>query len=143
MPGLPATNGAVRTILVVEDDEELRDLVGDLLEEEGYDVVPAMNGKQALDFIQCAGKRPSLVLLDLLMPIVNGWELLRTIREDPWFSEIPVVVMTAVKRDRPSGATAVLKKPFKIAELLQTVLAVVGPRGADGAASPIMPGRPG
>lgn len=132
MPGEATVNGAVRTILVVEDDEELRDLVGDLLEEEGYDVVPATNGKQALDFLQSARRLPSLILLDLLMPLVNGWELLRTIRDDPWYSSVPVVVMTAMKRDRPPGATAVLKKPFKIAELLEMVLDV-GPRGAIGA----------
>ena len=120
--------GFVRTILVVEDDEELRDLIGDLLEEEGYDVVPAANGKQALDYLQGARRLPSLVLLDLLMPFVSGWELLRAIKDDPWSSAMPVVVMTAVKRDRPLGATAVLKKPFKIAELLEVVLDTVGPR---------------
>jgi CheY-like chemotaxis protein len=70
------------------------------------------------------------VLLDLLMPLVNGWELLRAIKDDPWLSAVPVVVMTAVKRDRPAGANAVLKKPFKIAELLEVVLDTVGPRSA-------------
>ena len=131
MSGEATVTGAVRTILVVEDDEELRDLVTDLLEEEGYDVVPASNGKQALDYLQGARGMPSLILLDLMMPIVNGWELLRNIRDDPWFSAVPVVVMTAMKRDRPTGAAAVLKKPFKIAELLEIVLDV-GPRGAIG-----------
>ncbi|HVR61935.1 MAG TPA: response regulator [Polyangia bacterium] len=120
-------------MLIVEDDEELRDLIGDLLEEEGYDVIPATNGKQALDYLRSTRRLPLLILLDLMMPLVNGWELLRTIKSDPWFSALPVVVMTAVKRDRPSGASAVLKKPFKIAELLDVVLDIVGPRGVPGA----------
>jgi CheY-like chemotaxis protein len=128
----PVSGGSARTILIVEDDDELRDLVGDLLEEEGYDVVPATNGKQAMDFLHSARRLPSLVLLDLMMPLVNGWELLRAIKDDLWLSAVPVVVMTAVKRDRPPGTAAVLKKPFKIVELLEIVLDVVGPQGAPG-----------
>jgi len=127
----PTAKSGVRTVLVVEDDEELRDLIGDLLEEEGYEVIAAADGKEAMDYLRAASKPPSLLLLDLMMPVVNGWELLRIMKGDQWLAPIPVVVMTAVKRDRPPGAAAVLKKPFKITELLGTVFNLVGTGGVE------------
>ena len=109
------------SILLVEDEGELRDIVGDILEESGYDVIPAGSGKQALDYLTTAIEPPALILLDLMMPIVNGWECLRTIRSDQTLSSIPVVVVTAVDRDRPSGADIVLKKPYCVDDLLAVV----------------------
>jgi CheY-like chemotaxis protein len=112
------------TILVVDDDDELRDIVGDVLEECGYDVVPAGNGKQAADYLTTARELPSLIVLDLMMPIVNGWECLRLIKSDPRFSSIPVILVTAIDRDRPPGADVVLKKPYRLGDLLAAVAAL-------------------
>jgi CheY-like chemotaxis protein len=118
------------TILVVEDDEEIRDILGDLLEQVGYDVIPASNGKQAIDYLVTTRAPPALILLDLMMPIVNGWECLRAIKRHARSSTIPVIVMTGVGRDRPPGVQAVLTKPFRIEDLLATVLRVAGPKEA-------------
>jgi DNA-binding response OmpR family regulator len=112
------------TILLVDDDDELRDIAGDVLEECGYDVVPAGNGKQAIDYLRAASERPCLIILDLMMPIVNGWECLRFIKSEARFSSIPVILVTAINRDRPLGADVILKKPYPIAHLLAAVEAL-------------------
>ncbi len=124
------------SILLVEDEGELRDIVGDLLEESGYDVIPANSGKQALDYLTTATEPPALILLDLMMPLVNGWECLRTIRRDQSLSAIPVVVVTAIDRDRPSGADIVLKKPYRVDDLLAVVAHYAGRRSGSPHASP-------
>ena len=112
------------TIVVAEDDDELRDLIADILEGAGYDVTPARSGKQVADYLESAQQPPAAILLDLMMPLVSGWELLRSMREHPRWREIPVVIMTGVSRDRPAGAAGVLKKPFRVNDLLASVLAV-------------------
>ncbi len=111
------------TIVVAEDDDELRDVIADLLEGAGYDVIPARNGKQVADYLDSVADPPAAILLDLLMPLVSGWELLRWLRAHPRWSTIPVVIMTGVSRDRPTGVAGVLKKPFRVNDLLGTVLA--------------------
>ena len=84
---------ADHNILVVEDDSTLRNAMGDLLEEEGISVTPAENGQVGLDLLR-AGARPCLVLLDLHMPLVDGFTFRRRQLEDPRIAGIPVVVMT-------------------------------------------------
>jgi CheY-like chemotaxis protein len=111
------------TIVVAEDDDELRDLIADILEGAGYDVIPARNGKQVADYLLSVEQTPAAVLLDLLMPLVSGWELLRFVQGHPRFGAIPIVIMTGVSRDRPTGVAGVLKKPFRVHDLLATVLA--------------------
>ncbi len=115
--------GGALTIVVAEDDDELRDVIADLLEAAGYDVIPARNGKQVADYLSSVEQPPAAILLDLLMPLVSGWELLRLLRGHPRWSAIPVVIMTGVSRDRPAGVAGVLKKPFRVNDLLATVLA--------------------
>ena len=112
------------TIVVAEDDDELRDLIADILEGAGYDVIPARSGKQVADYLEATEHPPAAILLDLMMPLVSGWELLRAMHEHPQWNAIPVVIMTGVTRDRPAGAAGVLKKPFRVNDLLATVLAV-------------------
>ncbi|MEO5767817.1 MAG: response regulator [Polyangia bacterium] len=110
------------TILLAEDDLEIRDAVQELLEEKGYDVIPARTGRQALDFLSLDPRSPpDLVILDLMMPIVTGWQVLETIQHDPALSKVPVVILTATSQDRPTGAAAFLRKPFQIEVLLETI----------------------
>jgi CheY-like chemotaxis protein len=120
------------TVLLVEDEDALRDLVSDLLEEDGYEVVPAINGKQALDYLRAAGELPAVIVLDLMLPILSGWECLRVIRNEERLASIPVLVVTAVERDRPAGVGLLLKKPFGTFDLLEAVrhLSSGGPPGA-------------
>lgn len=119
------------SILVVEDDADLRELLAGLLAEEGHEVRTAENGAAA--FVQLyLGAPPDLMVLDLWMPVVTGPEVLEVLRQDPRLSSIPVIVVSgapvpeAVRRD----ATCVLAKPFAADDLLATIaLALRGPPG--------------
>ena len=114
---------AQKTVLLAEDDLEIRDILQDLLEAEGYDVVPASHGRQALEFLQGARgeKLPDLVVLDLMMPLVDGHQVLDTMKSDPQLASIPVVVLSAVARERPVGAAAFLRKPIPLQKFFDTI----------------------
>ena len=114
---------AQKTVLLAEDDVEIRDILQDLLEAEGYDVVPAGHGRQALEFLEGVrgGKLPDLVVLDLMMPLVDGVQVLKAMKGDPELAGIPVVVLSAVVRERPAGAAAFLRKPIPLQKLFDTI----------------------
>src|SRR5437879_1941083 len=84
------------TVLVVEDDDSLRDALVDALHDEGYVVVTAVNGKEALEFLGQSPSKPCLVLLDLMMPVMNGWTFLTAVRSDPRFADLRVCIVSAV-----------------------------------------------
>jgi CheY-like chemotaxis protein len=112
----------MKTVLLVEDDLDVRDLLQDYLEAKGFDVVPAGTGKQALDFLLGEGARPpDIVILDLMMPLVNGWQVLEQMRSHPPLAHIPVVVLTAATSDKPTGADVIVRKPFQPDALIETV----------------------
>jgi CheY-like chemotaxis protein len=115
----PATPLNARlTVLHVEDDPDIRDVVCELLEAEGYEVVQAPHGQRALELLQ-AGLRPCVVLLDLMMPVMDGATFLARLRAIPSLAALPVVIVSA---SRPvPGAVAVLGKPFELDALLGTV----------------------
>ena len=116
------TDMGTSTILLAEDDLDIRDIVQEVLEERGYDVVPARTGKQALDYLALDPRPPpDIVILDLMMPIVTGWQVLEAILHDPALARIPVVVVSAASQDRPIGAAAFLRKPFRVEVLLDTI----------------------
>jgi len=111
-----------RTVLLVEDDLDIRDILQDVLESDGFDVIPAANGKQALDFLTMNDPPGAdLVILDLMMPLITGWEVLDRMQENPRLAEIPVIVVSAVVRDKPGGAYTFLRKPFTL-ETLSTAV---------------------
>ncbi|MCS6914731.1 MAG: response regulator [Myxococcales bacterium] len=116
-----------RTILVVEDHAGIRESLLDLLRDEGYQAIGAANGTEALRRLEVL--RPALILLDLMMPGMNGAELSACLSKDPALATIPVVVVTA-SRQAPldSGIHAVgwLQKPFAIEELLAIVKKYIG-----------------
>lgn len=114
---------AQKTVLLAEDDVEIRDILQDLLEAEGYDVIPASHGRQALEFLEGVrdAKLPDLVVLDLMMPLVDGVQVLTRMKADPVLSRIPVVVLSAVARERPAGAAAFLRKPIPLQKLFDTI----------------------
>src|SRR5580692_3619591 len=87
--------GASKLILVVEDDEVIRGTIMEILEEEGYSSMGAQNGKEALTMLAAAKKLPGLILLDLMMPVMDGWSFRDEQKKNRFFSEIPVVVVTA------------------------------------------------
>ena len=112
-----------RPILVVDDEPTIRSLVAQVLEWEGYPVVTATNGAEALEIIESAAKRPLLVLLDMRMPVLDGWGFMRAVAERGL--KLSVVVMTAAadarRWAREVGAIDVLAKPFELDELLAAV----------------------
>lgn len=119
---------AQKRVLLVEDDLEIRDVLQDLLEAEGYDVIPASHGRQALDYLEgaAADGLPHLVVLDLMIPLVDGTQVLATMRRNPRLAPIPVVVLSAVARERPVGADAFLPKPIPLQTLFDTIRGFVG-----------------
>ena len=111
-----------RDILVVDDDADLRETLQLLLDDSGYGVTAVSSGQAALDRLK-AGARPSLILLDLMMPEMNGWQFLERAQADAVLDGIPVVIMTAHRAaDRlPAPSRQVLHKPFDRAELLKAI----------------------
>ena len=109
-------------VLVVEDDLEIRESVMEILEEHGYEPVGAGNGLEALDKLRSPGPLPCLILLDLMMPLMDGKAFRLAQLQSPEHASIPVVVITAF-RDvaqtlQEMEAVDLLKKPFKLQELL-------------------------
>jgi len=108
-------------ILVVEDDENIRTTLIDLLASEGYEVVAAGYGKEALELLKNRKEDPCLILTDLMMPEMNGWELITFLKKQDIVITIPVVAMTAGKYDNLGDVKKVIKKPFH----LESVVALV------------------
>ena len=110
-----------KTIVLIEDDEGIRETMAALLEDEGYSVVQAANGEEGLARIREAGN-PCLVLLDLWMPVMNGWQMLAALQADAQLQRLPVVVISAAgDLPPPDGATAFLRKPIRLETLLESV----------------------
>jgi CheY-like chemotaxis protein len=110
------------SVLIVEDDEDIRAAMAELLETEGFEVAVASNGQEGLEVLGQIG-RPCLVLLDLMMPVMSGEDFLRHVREDPAMNPVPVIVVTASGRAPLPGTQGLLKKPFEISDLFATVSA--------------------
>lgn len=109
-------------IFVVDDDLDLRETIGELLQDEGYETVLFQDGRGALALLR-AGVRPSLILLDLMMPEMSGWQFREEQLRDEALRAIPVVVMTASRSfDRAAlAASEVLLKPVGIGDILGAV----------------------
>lgn len=103
-------------ILIVDDDEECRKSLKEVLESEGCTAYTAENGQRALEVL--AVIRPDLIIVDLMMPVMNGWELCAVLEKDERLADIPVVVLTAVARMRPLGRKRVLQKPVSLPTLV-------------------------
>lgn len=127
----PQPHGAGQhdTVLVVDDDTSILDTVSAILTGEGYDVVSAASGQEALDAV--ARKPPVLILLDMRMPVMDGWAVARALRVQG--ITVPIVVMTAAESAKrwadEVGADGYLAKPFGLDDLLATVERYRGPGG--------------
>jgi CheY-like chemotaxis protein len=111
-------------ILVVEDDRDIRETLADELEAEGFDVITASNGLEALRLIRGATARPAVVLLDIMMPVLDGYGFLAERRKDPALSSIPVAIVTAgqgVDHRQIDPGTPIVWKPIDMPELLRTL----------------------
>jgi CheY-like chemotaxis protein len=123
-----AENRVMRTVLVVEDDDDLRLVVSQTLERKGFRVVEARDGQEALE--QLARAAADLILLDLMMPRMSGWEFRRRQLADARIARIPVVVMTATATldEAAIEAEDILRKPISFASLIATVERHARPR---------------
>ena len=118
---------AGKRVLVVDDDPDIRELLFTALEDEGFEVVPAGNGQEALAIIKTF--RPDVIVLDLMMPVMDGWQFAAELRaRDEGDEDIPIVLLSAA-RDLKTHAKAlaaadIIEKPFDLAELLPKIARV-------------------
>ena len=112
-------------VLIVEDDEDLREMMAQLLTLEGFDAATVANGREALDYLRHNSTVPDVILLDLMMPVMDGWEFRRRQKADPALAPVPVIVLSALDQARAANldATAFLKKPLDFDRLLMLVRA--------------------
>jgi CheY-like chemotaxis protein len=109
-------------VLVVDDEVEMRELLRDVFEEEGFRVLSAANGREALDLLH---EKPDCVVLDIHMPVMNGVELHSRMRADPAHAKIPVIITTSDPAQAPGGAL-IMTKPVDVNRLLRAVRAASG-----------------
>lgn len=120
------------TVLVVDDDPEIQTMLSARLTSRGYEVITASDGKEAL--AEAKRRRPALILLDVMMPGKNGWEVARELRNDPTLSHIGIVMLTAIgekvnEMTSPLyGADDFVDKPFDFNELEQKISRVIQQR---------------
>jgi CheY-like chemotaxis protein len=123
--GLPGPARSRRVVLVVEDDPDALEAITAILEDAGYDVLRAGNGSEALRQLADHQGRCDLILLDLLMPVMNGWDFRRKQKDTPAFAAIPVLLMSAgAHMATVSGelnAAGAVTKPVEMADLLAVV----------------------
>ncbi len=130
MPTLRENMDSDGRILLVEDDDALRQVLAEVLADEGFRVDAAANGQVALDHLKRAGVSPDLILLDLVMPVMDGWAFRSAQRADARLAHIPTVILSASfppdsPRMRSLGADVVLSKPVSIDRLMRAVRRLV------------------
>ena len=111
----------IHTLLLVEDEEDLRDLLAHAFEREGFAVIAASDGNEALAALSHTPTIPCLVLLDLLMPGMNGWDFFDAFRARPELARVPVVIHSSAPNQAPRGVNRVLQKPVALDRLLSVV----------------------
>jgi CheY-like chemotaxis protein len=109
-------------ILIVEDDADLREMMAQLLTLEGFRASTVANGREALEYLS-QGDKPDVILLDLMMPVMDGWEFRRQQQASDDLSKVPVIVLSALDQTRAADVNAVafLKKPLDFDRLLELV----------------------
>lgn len=119
-----------KTVVVLDDEPGFCDTVKDALEEEGYAVETAMDGRSGLELLRGLSTTPCLLLLDLVMPVLDGNAVYRELRADPALASIRVVVATSDPTHAPSGVR-VLAKPLSLTRLIDIVRTCCGDGGSD------------
>jgi CheY-like chemotaxis protein len=123
------------TVLVVDDEFGIVDVLETILSDEGYRVLTACNGKQGLE--RLAEGKPEVILLDFMMPILSGGQMLLAMALEPAYQRIPVIMMSSlgegVVAQRCRGYAGFLHKPFRVAAVLSTIARVLGAEATDAA----------
>jgi CheY-like chemotaxis protein len=123
------------TVLVVDDEFGIVDVLETILTDEGHRVLSACNGKQGL--VRLSEEKPDVILLDFMMPILGGAEMLREMAAEPGHQRIPVIMMSSLSEEavakRCKGYAAFLHKPFRATAVLGAVARILGARATDAA----------
>jgi CheY-like chemotaxis protein len=122
---MESANACARLVMIVEDDRDVRETLAEILADHSYDTLLASNGQEALSRLRTATEKPSVILLDIMMPVMNGWEFRALQKTDSTLSGIPVVVITAhADASRAAAemeAAGFLRKPVKLESLIASV----------------------
>jgi CheY-like chemotaxis protein len=123
---IPTDGGPVKPgpVLIVDDDVDIREVLTETLKDRGFDVITAANGLEALRLVRSMTLPPSVILLDLMMPVMDGYGFLEERSKDPALAAIPLAIVTAghgVDRNRLCNGAPIVPKPFSVPQLL-TVL---------------------
>src|SRR5581483_760035 len=115
------TKSAYCPVLIVEDDADLREMMAQLLQLEGFPAETVANGREALEYLLHDGSKPDVILLDLMMPVMDGWEFRRRQMQDPALARLPVVVLSALdpSHGKDLAGAAFLKKPLDFDRLIE------------------------
>lgn len=110
-------------ILIVEDDDGIRETLTLMLEVEGYQVTSAQHGAEAIDVLDRDGDPFCAILLDLMMPVMNGWEFARKIQDEKRWSSIPIILVTAFSHEAGTieGVRQIVSKPVDMGELMRSI----------------------
>jgi CheY-like chemotaxis protein len=120
-------------ILLVEDNEMNRDMLSRRLERNGYQIVIAVDGQQALEF--AAAEKPALILMDMSLPVMDGWEATRLLKADTATKQIPIIALTAhampedERKSREAGCNDYDTKPIELPRLLEKMAALLSHSG--------------
>lgn len=112
----------MKTVLVVDDELDIVEAVKAILEEEQYQVVTCPNGREALKCLK--ESKPDLAIVDIMMPVMNGYETIKAIRQQDAFEKLPILIMSAINpavKPKEYSWEGFLKKPFSLRELLDKV----------------------
>lgn len=115
-----------KQILIIEDDQDIRDNLSELLESEGYAVALAENGKVGLENLEHGIVKPGLILLDLMMPVMDGRTFLAKIKDLPNISNIPIVVISAGTEKIEGKIAGFMKKPLDLDEVITAAVKFCG-----------------
>jgi CheY-like chemotaxis protein len=120
-------------VLVVDDDDAIRDALCDLLDDAGFAAVGARHGLEALKVLAASAASPTFIVLDLMMPVMDGWAFCDSREKSPALSEIPVIAISAVEiteSNRPAGIDAFLAKPIDMHEFAGLAVRMTGRKTA-------------
>jgi excisionase family DNA binding protein len=120
-------------VMVIDDEALVRDTLGDYLSDEGYRVLLATNGAHALKLLATAAIKPSVILLDLKMPDVDGWQFRELQLRDTGMKAIPVIVLTGTPNAAVRDAAAVLRKPLRLPVIAKAINTVIASEGEEAA----------
>jgi CheY-like chemotaxis protein len=124
-------NGPAKHVLIAEDDDRIREVLEEVLKEEGYRPVATEDGLEALDWLSSVPV--DLIIVDILMPHLDGPELIKRVRQTPQWATIPILVLSAyanLDRYRDLPVDGFQLKPFLLSDLLKKVHQLIGPSGA-------------